>query len=87
MLAVLGICRAAVPLSKNIPACASRKSWSANIAKIRVFLLVLGMPFSHSCSSLAGEISVLGAGVTLDVIPCPCQAGESQGAWPEGNRL
>lgn len=32
---------------------------------------MLGMPFSHSCSSLAGEISVLGAGVTLDVIGVP----------------
>lgn len=88
MLAVLGVCRAAVAIRKNNTClCLFRKFCSANIAKPGVFLSVLGISFSHSCSFLAGEISVLRAGVTPDVIPCPCQAGESLGAWPEGDRL
>lgn len=74
MHAVLGICRAAVAIGRKYTCvCLWRKSWCANIAKPEVFLLVLGMPFSHSCSSLAGEISVLGAGVTLDVIHVPAR--------------
>lgn len=85
MLDVLGTCRAAVAVSKNTPPCASVEN--PGLQKPGVFLLVLGISFSHCCSSLAGGISVLGAGVSLDVIPCPSQAGESQGAWPEGDRL